>query len=638
MKLFEKGKIGNMELKNRIVMPPMGTTADPDGGFSEQSVAYYEERAKGGVGLIITGYSAESETYERTTCTILDDFKKIGRLSRVIDACHAYGAKVCPQLGPGLGRIAYVDPQTPPWSASDDVSSFWFPDLKCRPLTKEDIAVIVKEVGYEAFIAKSAGADAVELRVYGGYLADQFMSTKWNHRTDEYGGSFENRMRFTVELIKSIQSNVGKDFPLLVKYNPYHGIEGGRDIEEGKEMAKLFEKLGVNALHLDKGCYEVWYNAITTVYQPAGHQLDMAAEIKKVVNIPVIVQGKLDDPVVAENALKDGKTDFTAIGHQLLADPHWANKIKEGKIKDIRPCIGCNECLRIFFSGKDLACTVNPNLAKEAKCLIEPAQEQKNILVIGGGPGGMEAALIASERGHKVTLWEQEDHLGGLMLAAGSPDFKYSVMNYLNYMVRQIDKSDVDVCLMTTADSDKIKNGNFDHVIIATGADSFIPTVKGIDKKHVHISTDILTGKTSLDVKTIAVIGGGLVGCETALYLAKEEKNVTVVEMLDDILATANHSVNNDLSLRHLLAEYNVDIRTKTKLVAAEDDHILVESSGESLKIDCDAIVIASGYKADHSLANELEGKVEYTIIGDNQSPRKIFDAVHEGFNISRQL
>lgn len=638
MKLFEKCRIGNMELKNRVVMTPMGTTADPDGGFSAGAVSYYEERAKGGVGLIITGYSAESETYERTTCTILDDFKKIARANNVIEACHAHGAKVCMQLGPGLGRIAYVDPQTPPYSASDDVASFWNKDLMCRPLTKEDISIIVKEVGYEASIAKQAGADAVELRVYGGYLVDQFMSSLWNHRTDEYGGSLENRMRFTMELIDTIQSYCGKDYPLIVKYNPYHGIEGGREIEEGQEIAKMLEQKGVHALHVDKGCYEVWYNAITTVYQADGHQLDVSAAIKEVVNIPVIAQGKLNNPYIAEKALQDGKTDFVGLGHSLLADPHWVNKTKEGRVKDIVPCIGCNECLRIFFQGKNPACSVNPILNREGKCLVTPAQEQKNILVIGGGPGGMEAALVASERGHKVTLWEKEDHLGGLLLAAGGPEFKFSVKNFVDYIIRQVDKSNVDVKLMTTANADKIQKGKFDQVIIATGSDSFIPPVKGIDNKNVYVSTDILTNKVFLDAEKVAVIGGGLVGCEAALYLAQNGKKVTIIEMLDDILATANHSVNNDLSLRHLIAKHEIEIYSKTKLVSIEDEYIMVEASGQSSKIQCDAIVIASGYKSDHSLADELEGKIEYTIIGDNLKPRRIFDAVHEGFNIGRLI
>lgn len=636
MKLFEKGYIGNMELKNRIVMPPMGTTADPDGGISDMLVSYYEERAIGEVGLIITGYNAESETYEKTTSPVLDSFAKVGRANKLVEACHAHGTKLCMQLGPGLGRIAFVGLTSSPWSASDDVASFWNPEVMCKPLSKEDIAVIVREIGNEAYIAKCAGADAVELRVYGGYLADQFMSSKWNHRTDEYGGCLENRMRFTMEMVDSIQASVGKDFPLIVKYNPYHGIEGGREIEEGIEIAKMLEAKGVHALHVDKGCYEVWYNAITTVYQPVAHQIDMAAEIKKAVNIPVIAQGKLNAPRIAEKVLEEGKTDFVALGHALLADPHWAKKTKEGKIDDIRPCIGCNECLLGVFSGKDLYCAVNPKLSKEAKISINPAEKKKNILVVGGGPGGMEAALVAKERGHNVTIWEKSDSLGGLLHAAGGPDFKASVKDYMNYMTRQIYKSGVNVRFLIEATADKILKENFDHVIIATGANSFIPPVPGVDKDNVYISTDILTDEKSIDKDNVIVIGGGLVGCETALHLAKKGKNVTIVEMLSDILVATVHCTNNDLCLRHLLAANNVKVMGNSKLIEIKDDSVTVDTQGNITEISCNAVVIASGYRSDRALPNALEGEIEYTVIGDSYSPRKIFDAVHEGFNIGR--
>ena len=638
MKLFEKCKIGNMEVKNRIVMTPMAVDADPDGGFSEENVAYYAERAKGGVGLIITGYSAESDTYEITTCTKLDNFGKIGRASEVVKACHAYGAKVCMQLGPGLGRIYFNDVNTPPYSASGDVASYWNKDLMCKPLSKEDIQTIVYEVGREALIAKRSGADAVELRAYGGYLVDQFMTSLWNHRTDEYGGSLENRLRFIMELVDSIQENCGKDYPLIVKYNPYHAIEGGRQIEEGQEIARRLEQKGVHALHVDKGCYEVWYNAITTVYQKDGHQLDMAAAIKQAVNIPVIAQGKLNDPSVAEQALRDNKTDFIGLGHSLLADAHWGNKVKTGQVKDIIPCIGCNECLRHHFSNLHITCTVNPQLHKENMNMLDPIKEPKKVLVVGGGPGGMQAALTASSRGHLVSLWEKNDRLGGLLWAAGGPDFKYSVRDYTEYMIRQVDKANINVRLMTEADVDGILKGGFDYVIIATGSESFIPSLKGINGKYVYTSTDVLMDRASVEGNRVAVIGGGLVGCETAIHLAQKGKEVMVIEMLDDILATAEHCVNNDLSLRHLLEANKIAIHTNTKLAEVQDGQIMIETGGKSVEIPCDAVVIASGYVSSNQLVVDLDGLVEYTVIGDNLKPRKIFNAVHEGFDIGRTV
>jgi len=637
MKLFEKGRIGNLEIKNRVVMAPMAVTIDPDGSLSERTVRYYEERAKGGVGMIITGYSSESEKYERSSCHKLDDFKKISRVNDLVQRAHAYGTKVCIQLGPGLGRIVYIDPNTPPYSASD-VESYWTKGMKCIPLTKDDIKEIVRLIAFSASLAKRAGADAVELRTYGGYLADQFMSSLWNKRTDEYGGDLKGRMRFTLEMVEAIQNVCGKDFPLIIKYNPYHAIPGGRELPEGLEIAKMLEAAGVHALHLDKGCYDCWYNAITTVYQPDAHQIELAAAVKQVVNIPVIAQGKLQNPTVAEQVLAEGKTDFVGLGHQMIADPHWTNKVKAGKIQQIIPCIGCNQCLKYHFDGKFGNCSVNPMTCYEDIYKIVPTDCSKNLLVVGGGPGGMEAALIASERGHKVTLWEKEDQLGGLLLAAGAPDFKEPIKNYVKYLTRRIESSDVDVRLMEEATAEEILAGGFDQVIIATGARSLVPPVAGIDGENVYSSTDILLGNARVDSDHVVVVGGGLVGCETAVFLAQQGKDVTIVEMLADILATADHCDNNDQCLRKMISDSNVKIHAGTKVTAIHNDGIDIEKGGNKSSIPCGGVVLACGYKPNNELAKQLEDVIDIKIIGDSASPRKIIDAVQEGFHAGRLL
>lgn len=635
--MFKKGKIGNFEIKNRLVVPPMGITADPDGGMSERGIRYYEERAKGGFGLIITGYSAESEYIEPRACNLLDNVYKVDRMHDLVQRLHAYDAKVCVQLGPGLGNISFVDPNTPPYSASD-IDSFWFAGLKCKPLTKEQIKQIVENVGYSASLAKRAGADAVELRVYGGYLADQFMSSKWNKRTDEYGGSLENRMRFPLEIFESIRANCGDDYPIFVKFNPFHDVPDGREIEEGQEIAKIFEKAGAAALHLDKGCYDCWYNAISTVYQPKAHQIELGAAIKAVVDIPVICQGKLNDPVIAEQVLKDGKTDYVALGHPSIAEPFWPNKVKEGCIDDIRPCIGCNECLKHFFDGMHLNCAVNPQSHHEDEYPLIPTVDKKRLLVIGGGPGGVEAALVAAKRGHEVELWEKEAQLGGLLLAAGAPDFKEAVMEYVDYSRVQIEKSDVKVKFMTEATAENVLDGNFDHVIIATGATSITPPVEGVGCSNVYDSTEVLTDEVTVAGNDVVIIGGGLVGCETAVFLARQGRKVTVIEMLDDILATADHTLNNDQALRKLLEDAKVDIQTKTKVFTIQEDGIDIEKDNKRTKLQCTDVVLACGYKPNNALANQLEGKIEYRVIGDCASPRKIITAVHEGFHAARVL
>ena len=298
-KLFEKSYIGKMKLKNRIVMGPMGTTGEADGAYNIDAINYFTERAKGGTGLIITGANVVSTKYEPRPCTELSNFHHVERLNMLVERCHNYGAKVCVQVSPGLGRQQFTDPFTPPYSASD-CGAFWFPDLKCKPFTKEDIKYIVEKVGYGASLAKMAGADAVELHAYGGYLLDQFHSKQWNTRTDEYGGSLENRMRFTLECIAAIRTNVGPDFPILVKFTPVHKVEGFRQIDEGIAMAKILEGAGIEALHVDVGCYEAWYKAISTVYNEEGHQLDVVKAIKENVSLPVLGQGKLFDPKKAQ--------------------------------------------------------------------------------------------------------------------------------------------------------------------------------------------------------------------------------------------------------------------------------------------------------------------------------------------------
>lgn len=492
--LFDGLQIGSMKLKNRIAMGPMGTTGEADGAYTMDGIYYFEERAKGGAGLIITGANVVSTKYEPRPCTELSNFHHVERLNMLIDRCHHYGAKVCVQLSPGLGRQQFTDPFTPPYSA-DACTSFWFPKLICKPFTKEDIAYLVRRVGYSASLAVAAGADAVELHAYGGYLLDQFQSTMWNDRTDEYGGSLENRMRFTCECISAIKANVPRGFPILVKFTPYHGVEGGRELDEGVEMAKILEGAGACALHVDVGCYELWYKAISTVYAPEGHQLPVVSAIKKVATVPLLGQGKLFDPTKAEEALQDGTLDEVVLAHQMLADPFWPKKVEAGHLDDIRPCIGCNECLLSGFSGKHYYCAVNPECYAERDYrLPAPTGQKRSVLVIGGGPGGMEAAIAAAERGFDVTLWEKSSRLGGNLWAAGGPSFKHDVLRLIDYMRTQVLKKGVEVVLCKDATADEIIAFGADKVILAAGARSIVSPIPGVE--HALVSDAILLGKT----------------------------------------------------------------------------------------------------------------------------------------------
>ncbi len=637
MKLFEPMNIGKMKVKNRIVMAPMGTQNDGDGGYSIRTTRYFEERAKGGIGLIITGRNASTTLFEEYSTTLLDKAQHVPRLNIMIEKCQLYGAKVCVQIGPGLGRIQWTNPFDPPYSASA-IPAFWFPDLTCKELTIEDIHTLCDKVGYSALLAQKAGADAVELHAYGSYLADQFLTSLWNKRTDEYGGSLENRTRFLIENIQAIKKYCGDDFPVIVKFTPDHCYEGGRKLEEGIEIAKLLEAAGADALHVDTGCYEVWYRQIPTVYEKPGCQLFAAEAVKAAVKIPVIAQGKLNHVKLAEEVLQNERADFIALGHQCLADPHWSNKVKEGRLDEIVPCIGCNHCLHMGHKSRYYSCSVNVHCHHEDDYPLYPDTEKRKILVVGGGPGGMMAAMTAAERGMQVDLWEKADKLGGLLLAAGAPDFKQDVIDYVSYASNRVKKLGVNVKLNHEANAKEIVEGNYDMVILATGAKPIIPPIPGHDLPIVKTSTEVLCGERPKG--KVVIIGGGLVGCETALHSDETAESVTLIEILDKILATVDDSANNLMSLRDAFKRSNVKIHTSSRVEKITEDGVeFTDGYGRTVKIPADLVVVAAGYRSENKLAAELEGKVkDYRVIGDAESPRKIINAVHEGFHAIRMM
>ncbi len=634
--LFDKTQLGSMKLKNRIFMSPMGTTGEADGSYCNEGIDYFMERAKGGAGLIITGANVVSTKYEARPCTELSNFHHVERLNMLIERCHNYGAKVCVQLSPGLGRQQFTDPFTPPYSAGS-VGAFWYKDLVCKPFSKEDIHYLVEKVGYSASLAINAGADAVELHAYGGYLLDQFQSKQWNNRTDEYGGSLENRMRFTLECIEAIKQNVPKNFPILVKFTPDQRVEGFRTLDEGIEMAKILEKSGITALHVDTGCYEEWYQAITTIYSKPGHKLDVQKAIKEVVNIPVLGDGKLYDPKLANKVIEDGTLDYLGLGHEMLADPYWPTKVKEGRYEDIRPCVGCNECLLAGFSGKHYYCAVNPTCyAERDYALPKPDGSKKSILVIGGGPGGMSAAITARRRGWDVELWEKTDRLGGTLWAAGGPDFKADILKLINYMKVQCDKLGVKVRYNKTATAENVVGGNWDKVILAAGANPAIPPIPGIE--NATPVSEYLTHNATAG-KKVVIIGGGLAGTEAACDIAPHADEVTIVEMMPDILFSAAHCLNNDQHLRNMVKDRGVKVAAGAKVTNITADSVTYEKDGQTITLPCDTVFNAAGFKANNQLEDLLEANYDdVTVIGDAIAPRKILTAVHEGYHAIRVM
>lgn len=635
--LFSPIKIGNVLLKNRVIFGPIGTKPEIDGSITNESISYYEERAKGGVGMVITAANLVCTDYEPRAelQTTLTGIKNVDRLTQVVEHCHPYGTKVFVQITPGAGRTGNWGPNIAPDSASADNTSFWYPELHCHELTVDEIHHIEDKMAEAAHWAQVAGADGVEIHGYGGYLLDQFESTLWNHRTDEYGGSFENRMRFAVEIVKKIKQRCGQDFPISMKFSATHGIKGGRTIDEGIKMAQLFEKIGCDDLHVDTGCYEAWYRTIPTVYEKPGFERKIGRQIKQAVDIPVMLQGKLKDPRDAIAAMEDQDTDFVILAHQLLADPYWTKKVQAGEFDKIVPCIGCNACTIAIFNGQRIQCAVNPLCMHENEYRLHPATSPKRILVIGGGPAGMEAAITAKRRGFGVEIWEKSNRLGGNLYVAGYPSFKKDIRDFCDFLEHEIALLDIPVHYHYNANPEAVLAGRFDKVIVATGAHSFIPGIPGA-KENAVVAEKTLTSDHT-DSHNTVIIGGGLVGCEAALDMAiKGVQNVTIVEASPAILSTGQDAVPNKISLTTRLHNHNVKIVTGARVEQITDHSVDYSVNGRKISVDCDLSVIATGYRPNNDLVQALAGKIDVTVIGDAVRPRNVLDAIHEAYHTIR--
>jgi len=630
MKLFEPGRIGRMLIKNRLVMAPMhvGGLIEPDGRLLQRCIDYYTARARGGVGLIIsTPHSIRGE---------IKSYKMwMTGLSELSDAVHDYGVKVAVQLSAGQGRNVSTDYLRSVGAVGPSTLPCYFnPDLMTRELRIEEIQRLVQSFQFAAEVVSSAGIDAIELNCHYGYLADEFLTDLWNKRTDRYGGDLEGRLRFPLEIIQAIKRGAGAEFPLSFRFGLTHYLEGGRSTEEGLVIARKVEAAGVHAIHVDAGCYETEYWGIPTVYLKPGCLVGLSEMVKKVVNIPVITVGKLGNPELAERVILEGKADFIALGRTLLADPEWPHKAKEGKFEDIRPCIGCENCLGRMRESKYISCAVNPMTGMEREFTVRQAKRARSILVVGGGPGGMEAARIAALRGHKVTLWEKGDALGGNLIPASVPEFKQEYRSLIKYLSVQIEKLGVNIELAKEATVEQIQAMNPDVVFIATGSMPIIPDLPGIEKGNVVAAIDLLLGKREAG-QSVIVIGGGLVGCETALYLTQKGKKLTIVETLNDILRDTFRI--NRTHLQELLADAGIQVFTSTKVLEITDDGIIIADKYSEKKIKADTVVLAVGFKSDKNLSETLNGQIPHVYeVGDCLEPGKVINAIWDGFRKAR--
>ena len=627
-------------------MAPMGIVgfAEPDGRLSQRGIDYYAARAKGGTGLIITGLFRVHRWVEQPKNlpfvhdAMTDSRLYVTTLNELADAVHDYGTKIAIQLTAGFGRVATHEHLSEGEAVAPSVlPCYWDPNRMTREMTIKEIRQLVNAFESAAKVISDAGIDAIELHGHEGYLFDQFKTALWNKRTDRYGGDLDGRLRFSLEAIEAVKKGAGKDFPLIYRFGLTHHLVGGREIEEGLEIACKLEAAGIDALDVDAGCYETWYWPHPPTTQPPGCMVNMAEMVKKVVKIPVMAVGKLGYPELAERVLQEGKADFILLGRALLADEEWPNKVKSGRLEDIRPCIGDHECFKRIRERKYLSCTVNPTVGMEREFTIRKAETRKSVLVVGGGPGGMEAARIAALRGHKVTLWEKGDALGGNLISASVPDFKWDYRSLIDYLSAQIRKLGVTIELGKEATPELIQAMKPEVVFIATGGTPIIPEIPGVEKKHVATAIDLLSGKKRAG-ESVVVVGGGLIGCETALYLAQKGKKVTIVEILDNI-ARDMFAVNR-MHLLKMLEDANVKILTNINVLEITDEGIIItDKYGKRSMLSADTVVLALGLRSDKGLLETLDGAMPGAyFIGDCIEPRKVLNAIWEGFRRARLI
>lgn len=634
--LFTPVKIGNLEIKNRFHLSSMGGNDQiTSTGFGEPMMNYYLERARGGVGLLATGtitirnhprYMAEEQF-------LLEDADmELIRLSTEdhMKAIHAFGAKMMVQLSIGTTPSKFVNGVFSPSVAcgDDDIST-------------EELQYFVKRYADAAKLCKDIGIDMVEIHsVHTGYIPDQLCTASSNHRTDQYGGSTENRARFVCEAIRAIKEACGEDYPVSLKIGAttemYNTAPDGtmqvfrRELDETLELMKYFVEAGLDAFNVDD--VRDW-----TMYTSQEENIDVWKTVREAMKIPLIAAGSLADPELSARLINEGYCDVISMGRQLLCDPNYINKVKTNKFEDIRTCLRCNAaCAASAMYGSPVTCAINPQAGMHAQKTLIPAETKKTVMVVGGGVGGMEAALIASKRGHDVTLYEKGSELGGLFIAAAAFDFKESDKKLLAWYRRQLELSPAKVVMNTEVTQEMIDELNPDVVIVATGSKPIIVPVPGHDADNVILMAEACL-KTKPIGQKVTVIGGGVSGCELAAQLGSEGKEVTIVEMLPELMMKQDRRVGyNDMALMGLLEKWNVDIRTSTKLKEICDGVVVGETAEGDVEIATDTVVMGAGFRSENTLFNALQDYAgEVYNIGDSERFSNIFHAIWQGYDVA---
>ncbi|GLC29779.1 acetoacetate decarboxylase family protein [Clostridium omnivorum] len=652
-KLFEPGNIGKVTIKNRLVMAPMGCgLANLDGTPSEDMIAYYEARAIGGAGLIIPEITRVNDVHGPGLMRQLSVTKDrhIEGLSKLAEAIHKHGSKVFIQLHhPGretvsalLGGQPVVAPSPIPCKLVKQ---------ETRALSTDEVKQLIQQFIDGAVRVQKAGCDGVELHAAHGYLLQQFLSPYTNKREDEYGGSFENRLRIVTEIIEGIRRKCGPDFPIGVRLSVEEFLdktgvtEDYIHIQDGVKIAMYLEKLGIDFIDVSCGLYETGTTCVEPISFPQGWRHDLILAVKSHVKIPVIGVSVIREPAVAEKFLEEGVEDFVSMGRSWLADEEWGRKVQEGREKELRKCINCLRCFESLneynAAGLPLECALNPRLARERKYgnLVHDTKGHTAV-VVGGGPGGMCAAQTLALRGVKVTLIDRQSELGGTVNIGKKPPLKERMQWVADYYNEEFQRLGVDVKLNTEATVDMIMSYNPDAVILATGASSIIPgRIPGVHGNNVYTVEAVLSGKAALKGKNVAVVGAGLTGLETAEYLCTEQNKVIIVDMLNEVAPNANHTNVADVCGR--LAKYGANYLLGHSLKEIKEDGIILEKleNHQEVNVSVDTVVLSLGNRPDQSLLSELKAKgMDVRLIGDAIKEGTIAPAVRTGYEAAREL
>lgn len=636
--IFEPGKIGNMTIKNRLIVPPMLTEfAAEDGSLTERYIRYYEEKARGGWGLIICeDNSVDPYGAGFKNIAGLWDDRFMPAHKELVERVHRYGAKLAVQVyHAGRESDSSIKGRRP-------VAPSAIQDPTCREtpheLTTSEIQDLVEKYAQAIRRCQEAGYDAVELHGAHGYLINQFVSPFSNKRTDAYGGNFMNRLRFPLEIIARAKELAGREFPVIYRISADEMVEGGLTIEDTKAIVQILEEAGVAAIHASAGVYK----SGSIVSAPSAVRTapfsEYARLLRQVVNIPVFAVDKIVYPQIAESLLQEGKADFIAMGRASIADPHLPNKVFEGRLDEILPCIGCWQgCQGKIALQQPVSCLVNPRTGREAADDLHAvtALKKKKVMVIGGGPVGMEAAIVAARKGHEVTLYERSHRLGGQWLLAAVPPGKEMLNSFTVWLKGELQRNGVRLVLNQEVTRDLIDEIRPDEVFIATGAEPVVPPIPGYDQPHVFTANDILQGKTDLKGR-IVVIGGGLVGAETAEHIAVHNHKTTIIEMRPEIAADMVAAPKH--FLLESLKKNEVDVYVNTKVLEIKKQTVIVEQNEEIIEIPADLVVLAIGSRSNNRLVAELEGRYPVRVLGDAAQVGKALDGILSAYQAALEL